>query len=130
MGIACLLLGRPVDAEELLPFRGLLRESLGVASVQLVSTVPDQVDVQLSLVRSRAVERDVKAGAIDAALQGLDPEASVALAAQLYEGFSVSVETATHAVTLLPDEVTVSASAAQGWVVAMEDACCVVLEVG
>jgi isoleucyl-tRNA synthetase len=128
-GAVCLLPGSATATSALMPFRDLLREALGVASVRLTSDVPDQVDVQLSLVHSRAVRREVEAGAIDASLRELEPEAGAALASQLRDGFSVSVETAGQAVTLLPDEVMVSVSAEPGWVVAMEDAYCVVLEV-
>ncbi len=122
------LAGEAAAAAELIPFKPVLAHLLGVARVQFSrETIPTRI-WHLSLVPDRPFQRLVPAEAVDAALAALKPKAVARLVLQLWEGRSVSLDVAGQAVTLLPDEVRVSAL--PGWAAAAERGRLLVLEVG
>jgi isoleucyl-tRNA synthetase len=112
------------------PFQDLLAEALGVTQVRFMPDAAGEVDWCLALNHHQALERDVTATEIEAALAALEPETAAELASQLGERLSISLKVAGKAVTLLPDEVSVTALAQPGWAAAAADDFVVVLEVG
>ncbi len=112
------------------PFQDLLAEALGVSQVRFTPNAATEVDWCLALNPRQAVERDVAARDIEAALAALEPGTAAELALQLGERLSISLKVAGKAVTLLPDEVSATALARPGWAAAAADDFVVVLKVG
>jgi hypothetical protein len=75
------------------------------------------------------VERGMPRAEIEAALDSLGSETAAFLAAQLWEGLTVSLQVSEEDVTLLPDEVTISAQTGPDWAAAADDRYLVILEV-
>jgi hypothetical protein len=108
----------------------LLAEALGVTQVRFTPDAATKVEWCLNLNPHQAVERDVAAAEIEAALAALEPETAAEMASQLGEGLSISLKVAGKAITLLPDEVSVTALARPGWAAAAADDFVVALQVG
>jgi isoleucyl-tRNA synthetase len=115
---------RAAEAEETPvagPVAELLTQALGVTQVRFTPDAAREVDWRLTLSPLQAVERDVTATEIEAALAALEPEAAAELALQLGERLSISLEVLGKVVTLLPDEVSTTARARPGWAAAVAD---------
>jgi isoleucyl-tRNA synthetase len=112
------------------PFQDLLAEVLGVTQVRFTPDAAAQVGWCLALNPYQTVERDVSTTEIEAALAALEPETAAGLASQLGEGLSISLKVAGKAITLLPDEVSLTALAQPGWAASAADEFVVALEVG
>jgi isoleucyl-tRNA synthetase len=120
----------PEEAPVAGPLEDLLAEALGVTQVRFTPEAAMKVQWCLALNPHQTVERDVAAPEIEAALAALEPETAAELASQLGERLSISLKVAGKAVTLLPDEVSVTALAQPGWAAAVADDFVVVLRVG
>ncbi len=114
-------------AGELTLFEGLLADALRVTRVEFTPDAEHQVEWQLLPIADRLVSRAVPAAEIAASLAELDSEAAADLAAQLRAGYSTSMQVSGRAITLLPDEVQISAKARPGWAAAVEGPCLLVL---
>jgi isoleucyl-tRNA synthetase len=115
---------------DLEPFAGLLADSLRVASVKFSADAAGHVEWRLGLDPERQVQRDVSQPAIAAALAALSTDRAAQIAAQLQQGISVGLEVSDQAITLLPDEVTISVQARAGWAAAADAEHLVALVVG
>jgi isoleucyl-tRNA synthetase len=124
------LAGATWSRADLEPFAALLADSLRVARVELSADAAGRVEWRLSLDPERPVQRDVSQPAIAAALAALSAERAAQSAAQLQQGISVGLEVSEQAITLLPDEVTVSVRPRAGWAAAADDEHLVALVVG
>jgi hypothetical protein len=113
---------------ELAFFEGLLAEVLSVEQVRLIPMAEQQVSWRLRPRPEQAGRRSVPLSDLEAAMAGLEPDAAEVLAAQLRKGYSVSVEVLGQALTMLPDEVAVTAQAQPGWAAANDDRCLVVIQ--
>ena len=114
-------------AGELTLFEGLLADALRVTRVEFTPDAEHQVEWQLLPIADRLVSRAVPAAEIAASLAELDSEAAADLAAQLRAGYSTSMQVSGRAITLLPDEVQISAKARPGWAAAVDGPCLLVL---
>ena len=121
---------REGDASTLLPFQELLTQLLGVMRLEIIPELGEGVSWQLGLDPGRGVGRDASRDQVEAALASLEPERATDLARQLWQGLSVSLKVGDQALTLLPDEVTVSPQAPAGWLARAGDTLLVLLEVG
>jgi isoleucyl-tRNA synthetase len=126
---AITLLSR-ADSElaELMPYKPLLTQLLGVARVQLTQEVIPSKVWRLTVDPDQPVERAVPAAEIDAALANLTARETAALIFQLWDGRSASLGVADQMVTLLPGEVRVSVR--PGWAAAASAGHLLVLEGG
>ena len=124
------LAGATWSRADLEPFTALLADSLGVARVELSADAAGRVEWRLSLDPERPVQRDVSQPAIAAALAALSADRAAQIAAQLQQGISVGLEVSDQAITLLPDEVTISVRPRAGWAAAADDEHLVALVVG
>jgi isoleucyl-tRNA synthetase len=104
------------EPAELIPYKSLLAQLLGVAQVEVVHNAIATRVWQLGLDPSQAVDKAVPAVDIDAALADLSARETVKLVFQLWDGLSISLKVAGRLVTLLPDEVHVLAR--PGWATA------------
>jgi isoleucyl-tRNA synthetase len=111
-------------------FRSLLTDLLRVREVRPSSYTAAPVIWSLSLERGRFSGREGATAEIEAALEGLGPERTTDLAANLIAGLSVALEVESGAITLLPDEVRISGTAKPGWATATEGGLFVALAVG
>lgn len=118
------------DLDDLQPFAELIAKVLGTRQVQFASDAAAQVEWRLSLLPEHRVERDVRAADIEAALADLDAEESARLASQLWAGLSIGLQVSGWAITLLPDEVYISAHAQPGWAAAADAEHLAILNVG
>jgi isoleucyl-tRNA synthetase len=125
-----LLQGDPAELAELGPFEKVLARVLGVSKVQFMPDLAAQVRWHLTLNAGQPVERDVTILEIEAALAELDAGAALHLASQLRAGLSIGFQVSGRAITLLPDEVSLSAQARPGWSAAADAGHLVVLKVG
>jgi hypothetical protein len=82
----------------------------------------------LALEPGQAVERDTPRQEIETALANLTPEQAAELAAQLRRGLSISLDATTQAITLLPDEVVLTAQGKQGWAAAADTGLLIILQ--
>jgi isoleucyl-tRNA synthetase len=117
-------------ATDLAPFQDLLAEVLGVTRVQFSPQAIARVEWHLALDARQAVERKIPPGAIQAALHNLDAQSKLDITLRLWDGLSVSVDAGGQAVTLLPDEVRITAGAQPGWVAAAANGLLLILETG
>jgi isoleucyl-tRNA synthetase len=124
------LTGASWRSEELQPFSGLLAGALRVAQVKFSADAASHVEWRLALNPERPVQRDVPQAAIEAALAGLGASEAANMAAQLRTGISVGLEVSGLAITLLPDEVSISVHAQAGQAAAAEADHLVILAVG
>jgi isoleucyl-tRNA synthetase len=108
----------------------LAAEVLRVGQVRFTAEANTHVTWHLTLSPERAAKQDTLTPEVETAFGALDPSLAARLASQLWEGLSVSLEVADRAVTLLPDDVTVSATAQPGWTAATDSGLLVVLDVG
>jgi isoleucyl-tRNA synthetase len=108
----------------------LAAEVLEVGRVRFTPEASASVTWQLALSPERAAKQDTLNTEIEAAFAALDPELAAGLVSQLWDGLSVSLEVAGRAVTLLPDEATISVKARPGWTAAAGAGLLVVLDVG
>ena len=115
---------------ELEPLAGLLADALNVAQVKFSPNAGNYVSWQLSLDPERPVQRDLPQSAIVAALAELSPDEAAHMATQLRQGMSVGLEVSGQAITLLPDEVSLSVQARAGWAAAADTQHLVALVVG
>jgi isoleucyl-tRNA synthetase len=118
------------ESPELGAFEDLLAQALGAAQIRFAPDAAAEVEWRLALNPHQVVERDVAATDIEAALANLEPGTAAGLASQLGKRLSISLQVAGKAVTLLPDEVSVTALARQDWAAAADDDYVVVLKVG
>jgi isoleucyl-tRNA synthetase len=116
------------ESAELIPYRSLLAQLLGVSRVQFTREVLSARVWQLSYAPAPTVQRTVPVSEIDAALAALTVRETAKLVFQLWEGLSISLQAAGQAVSLLPDEVRVSTR--PGWATAATSGRLLVLEVG
>jgi isoleucyl-tRNA synthetase len=121
---------REGDASALLPFQELLTQLLSVMRLEIIPELGEGLSWHLGLAPGREMGRDVTPDRVEAALAGLGPERATALARQLWQGLSVSLKVGDQALTLLPDEVSLSPQAPAGWVARADDRLLVLLEVG
>jgi isoleucyl-tRNA synthetase len=127
---AIISMSEELAVEPLVSFQMLLAHVLHVAKVRFASDITEWVVWRLTLERQQSVERDIAQEEIETALAGLVPTQAAPLASQLRAGLSVGLEVAGQAITLLPDEVRVSAHPRSGWTVAFDAEQVVVLKVG
>lgn len=109
---------------------GLLAEVLGVAQVQFAPDAADRVEWHLAVDPARWGRRDLAPVRVDATLDGLGAKERAELAANLWEGLSVGIEVSGQAISVLPDQVRVSALAQPGWAAAAGAGWLVMLDVG
>ena len=128
------LIGLPAGASwelaDLQPFDRLLADMLRVTQVKLSPDAATYVRWRLALNPERPVQRDLSRDAIDAALADLSDDKAAHLAMQLRMGLSVGLEVSDLAITLLPDEVSVSVQARPGSAAAADADHLVILAVG
>jgi hypothetical protein len=108
----------------------LAAEVLDVGRVRFTPEATAHVTWHLALSPEWAARQDTPTSQMEAAFAALEPDLAARLAAQLWDGLSVSLEVAGRAITLLPDEATVSAQARPGWTAAADAGFLVVLDVG
>jgi isoleucyl-tRNA synthetase len=116
--------------QDLQPFVRLLADALAVAQVKLSPSAAEYVDWHLALDPERPVQREVAQAEIEAALAELDADEAARLATQLRRGMSVGLEVSSLAITLLPDEVSISVQARSGLAAAADAEHLVALIVG
>jgi hypothetical protein len=118
------LVGLPAGAswvlEDLQPFTRLLAGALRVTQVKLVPDAAAYVRWRLTLAPERPVQRDLSPVAVEAALAELGDDEAGRLAAQLRQGMSVGLDVSGLAITLLPDEVSISVEARSASAVAAD----------
>ena len=128
------LVGLPAGAswelEDLRPFTRLLAGTLRVTQVKLAPDAVAYVRWRLTLDPERPVQRDLAPSAVEAALAELGDDEAAHLAAQLRQGMSVGLDVSGLAITLLPDEVSISAEARSASAVATDADHLVILAVG
>ncbi len=113
----------------MVPFQEVLAEELKVVQVGLTEEAMDKVTWRPALATDGTIPRGLAPEAIESALEGLTPEAAKDLALEIWNGLSASIKVEEQAVTLLPDEVTLSAEAVSGWAAAADTEYLVVLRV-
>jgi isoleucyl-tRNA synthetase len=116
------------EVAELIPYRSLLAQLLKVDRVQFAREMIAARVWHLSLAPDLVVERGVTADEIDTALEALPPRVAARLVFHLWDGRSISLQAADQVVTLLPDEVHVSAM--PGWAASAEGGRLLILKVG
>ena len=128
------LVGLPAGAswllEDLHPFTRLLADTLRVTQVKLAPDAAAYVSWRLAPNPERPVQRALSPAALEAALADLGDDEAAHLATQLRKGLSVGLEVSGVAITLLPDEVSVSVQARSGSAVAADSDHLVILAVG
>ena len=128
------LIGLPAGASwelaDLHPFARLLADMLRVTQVKFSPDAAGYVRWHLALNPERTVHRDLSRSAIEAALADLSDGEAADLTTQLRMGMSVGLDVAGLAITLLPDEVSVSAHARPGSAAAADADHLVILAVG
>jgi isoleucyl-tRNA synthetase len=110
-----------------IPLLDLLAEMLGAGQARFAGEATEHVVWHLALEPGQAVERDIPRQEIETALANLTPEQAAELAAQLRRGLSISLDAATQAITILPDEVVITAQGRPGWAAAADPGLLVVL---
>ncbi|NIV36228.1 MAG: class I tRNA ligase family protein, partial [Anaerolineae bacterium] len=105
------LAGASWQPEDLQPFARLLADALRVAQVRFSADAASFVEWRLALNPERPVQRDVSQAAIGDALADLSASEAAHLVTQLRTGISVGIEVSGLAITLLPDEVSISVHA-------------------
>jgi isoleucyl-tRNA synthetase len=115
--------------EELSLFADLLARAVNVEKLELSQQAMGRVKWQLRLDRETTASRSIPFEEIEAALGQLDPSRALDLAMELWQGLSVSVESAGRAVTLLPAEIKVVPEADPGWTAAAGGGYLIVLRV-
>jgi isoleucyl-tRNA synthetase len=128
--IVGILSGDDELADRLAPYSEILAAELGVGKARVTADAASHVVWQLLLHPDRAVKPDADLAGIGGALERLDAERARAVASQLLDGLSVSVEADGKAFTLLPEEVIVRLLPEPGWAAAVEGAYLVILETG
>jgi isoleucyl-tRNA synthetase len=118
------------DGAALQPFQELLTLLLGVMRLEIIPELGEGLSWQLGLDPEREMGRNVSRDEVEATLASLVPERATELARQLWQGLSVSLKVGDQALTLLPDEVTISPQAPAGWLARAGDGLLVLLEVG
>ncbi len=108
----------------------LLAQALAVDGVEVISDAAARMAWHLSLAPGKDPVHEVPRAAIVDALAALDASKAAALAQQLREGLSISLQVGGQALTLLPDEVQVRPQAQSGWNAAAEGGLVVSLKVG
>lgn len=121
-------LGSTTESDELDLFVDLLAEALGVKSVRFSPDVAERVQWQLAIEPTRDLRQGITADQINSLLAALSPEIATELASQLRAGLSVRVEAEGQGITLLPDEVVVTAQAGSGWAAASDTAYLLLLQ--
>jgi isoleucyl-tRNA synthetase len=128
------LVGLPAGAswelEDLDPFTMLLAGTLRVTQVKLAPDAAAYVRWRLALNPERPVQRELSPAAVEAALAELGDQEAAHLAAQLRKGMSVGLDLSGVAITLLPDEVSISVQAKSASAVAADADHLVILAVG
>jgi hypothetical protein len=124
------LAGASWRSEELQPFARLLADALRVAQAKFSVDAASYVEWRLALNPERPVQRDVPQGAIGDALADLSASEAAHLVTQLRMGISVGLEVSGLAITLLPDEVSISVHARSGQAAAADADHLVILAVG
>ena len=122
--------GASWEPEALQPFSRLLADALRVAQVKFSADAADYVGWRLALNPERPVQRDVTEAGIGAVLADLSAGEAAHLATQLRRGMSVGLEVSGLAITLLPDEVSISVRARPGQAAAAGADHLVILAVG
>jgi isoleucyl-tRNA synthetase len=125
-----LLEGASWALQDLQPSIRLLADALAVAQVKLAQSTAEYVGWRLALDPDRPVQREVSQADIEAALAELSADDAARLAAQLRRGMSVGLEVSGLAITLLPDEVSISVQARPGLAAAADSEHLVALVVG
>ncbi len=115
---------------DLHPFAELLSDALRVVQVKLSPDAAIHVEWRLVLNPAQPVQREVSQEAIRAALANLGAGEAARVAEQLQMGMSVGLDVSGLAVTLLPDEVSISVQAGSGQLAAADAEHLVVLAVG
>ena len=108
----------------------LLTDALVVSRVSTGPEAADAITWKLSLTEERSLDRGVSQGELIETLATLEPEAVDIIVAQIRDGLSVGMDIDGQTVTLLPDEVTITAQAPPGWAAAVDDGYLVLLELG
>lgn len=108
----------------------LLAKVLSVGQVVVVENLPHPAVWKLTLSPDETAQRAIASCEGDASLASLDPESATALVAQLWGGFSVGLEVAGRAITLLPQDVEIKVEAQPGWAVAGGAGWIVALQIG
>jgi valyl-tRNA synthetase len=108
----------------------LLTQLLGVMRLEIIPELGEGLSWQLSLDPEREMGRNVSRDEVEASLVSLVPERATDLAHQLWQGLSVSLKVGDQALTLLPDEVTISPQPPAGWLARAGGGLLVLLEVG
>jgi isoleucyl-tRNA synthetase len=124
------LAGAAWELAELHPFARLLADALKAAQVKFSPDAAGYVEWRLALNPERPLQRDVSQAAIEAALANLGADDAAHLAAQLRTGMSIGLEVSGLAITLLPDEVSISVQARPGRAAAADTEHLVILAVG
>jgi isoleucyl-tRNA synthetase len=115
---------------ELTAFVEPLPALLRVSEVQFTKDAAEHVTWRFDLKAGQMVERGTTRTEIEAALELLDSETAATLAAQLWQGLTASLQVDEEAITLLPDEITISAQTGPDWTAAADARYLVILEVG
>ncbi|MCL7452613.1 MAG: class I tRNA ligase family protein [Anaerolineae bacterium] len=121
---------RQGDGSRFSPLQELLTQVLGVMRLEIIPELGEGLPWRLGLAPGREMGRDISRGEVEAALASLEPERATDLAHQLWEGLSVSVEVGDQAVTLLPDEVSITPQAPAGWAAQADGTLLVLVQVG
>jgi isoleucyl-tRNA synthetase len=108
----------------------VLAKVLRVAQVDVVENLPPPVVWRLTLSPDGPAQRTIATNEVATSLASLDTESATVLVAQLWEGFSVSLEAAGQTVTLLPQEVEIRIEAQPGWAVAGSVGWIVAMQIG
>ena len=124
------LAGASWELADLHPFARLLADALRVTQVKFSQDAAGYVGWCLALNPERPVQRDVSQTEIEAALSELSAGEAAHLATQLRTGISVGLDVSGLAITLLPDEVSISVQARSGGAAAADAEHLVILAVG
>jgi isoleucyl-tRNA synthetase len=128
--IVSLLAADDGGAASLAAFKNLVAEVVGVSQVQFVRGAAAPVEWRLALNPELVVGWDTSPAEVEAALAHLSPEEAASLVSQIGQGLSVSLEVPGPALTLLPDQVRISARAQPGWAAASDGDHLVIVKVG
>jgi isoleucyl-tRNA synthetase len=109
-------------------FVALLSDALAVSHVSIGSEATDTITWRVKLVEKRSLERGVQSEEIAEALALLEHEAMEEIVLQVRNGLSIGLDVDGQTVTLLPDEVTITAQAPSGWVAMADKGYLVLLE--
>jgi hypothetical protein len=124
------LAGASWELADLQPFAGLLADALRVIQVKFSPDAAGYVGWRLALNPERPVQRDVSQAEIEIALADLSAGEAAHLATQLRTGMSVGLDVSGLAITLLPDEVSISVQARSGGAATADAEHLVILAVG